>query len=279
MANNHKYKSAFPYLGGKMVLLDRIYPYFPKHIHYVDVFGGSLAVTINKIPSIHETVNDINGHVINFFKVLREQPEKLIEKIKLTPFSREEFNQAWIGMHDQNLDPVERARCFYIRARQSYGATGMHQMSNGWRRTNFNGKSNASVWINTLNQLYEIAERLQNVQIENRDAFQLLHEMDNRQTFFYVDPPYVMSTRTGKKYSHEMDDMGHITLISILNRMKGKVMLSGYESELYQEHLHDHWTMIKFPFSTSNIGKSPKQTCIWMNYQENEITDQLSLEL
>jgi len=113
MSGDRKKLIAINYFGSKFSLVNQLIPYFPEHNHFVDLFCGSLSVTLNKPISKIETANDINGEIINFFKVLRESPDRLIELLKLTPISRKEFNESW----DRNCDNTERARRFFIRSR------------------------------------------------------------------------------------------------------------------------------------------------------------------
>src|SRR4030042_3344170 len=167
---------AFGWYGGKYSHLDWLLPLLPDCHHYCEPFGGSAAVLLNRDPSPVETYNDIDGEVVNFFGVLRDQKEALIEAIGLTPFSREEFQLA-IEKPDGSVSGLERARRFYIRARQV--RTGLAQTaSNGrWaycRLTSRAGMAGAvSRWLGAVEDLSEIAQRLLRVQIENDQAKKL----------------------------------------------------------------------------------------------------------
>src|SRR5207249_1354239 len=121
---------AFGWYGGKYSHLDWILPLLPKAHHYCEPFGGSAAILINREPSPLETYNDVDGEVVNFFRVLRDQKEGLIEAIGLTPFSREEFELAISGP-TEGISDLERARRFYVRARQV--RTGLAQKASSGR--------------------------------------------------------------------------------------------------------------------------------------------------
>lgn len=131
---------AFGWYGGKYSHLDWLLPLLPRTHHYCEPFGGSAAVLLNREPSPVETYNDLDGEVVNFFRVLREQTEELVKAIALTPFSREEFELA-VSPPDENISDLERARRFYVRARQA--RTGLAQTATLGRWANC---INTSVW-------------------------------------------------------------------------------------------------------------------------------------
>ena len=226
---------AFGWYGGKYSHLDWLLPLLPDCLHYCEPFAGSGAVLMNRNPSPVETYNDIDGEVVNFFRVLRENKNELIEKLSLTPFSREEFGLAC--QLDPDLTPVERARRFYVRARQV--RTGLAQMASIGRWANCKNTSRSGMsgvvsrWLGGIEQLDFIAERFLRVQIENRPANELIKLYDSEETLFYCDPPYIHETRGDKKaYGYEMTDEMHKQLAEVLNSVKGKVALSNYDCEL-----------------------------------------------
>src|SRR3989304_1550064 len=165
---------AFGWYGGKFSHLSWLLPLLPECHHYCEPFGGSAAVLLNREPSPVETYNDIDGEVVNFFRVLREHKDKLIEAIGLTPFSREEFYLALSS--DDTISDLERARRFFIRARQA--RTGLAQTASLGRWANCKlttrgGMSGAvSRWLGSVEGLAQVAERLLRVQIENRPALE-----------------------------------------------------------------------------------------------------------
>src|SRR5207253_6935636 len=165
---------AFGWYGGKYSHLDWLLPLLPTCHHYCEPFAGSAAVLLNRQPSPVETYNDLDGEVVNFFRVLRDQKEELIEAIGLTPFSREEFSLA-VTANDK-LPDLERARRFFIRARQV--RTGLAQTASLGRWANCKNTSRAGMsgvvsrWLGSIEALPGIAERLLRVQLENRPALE-----------------------------------------------------------------------------------------------------------
>lgn len=261
---------AFGWYGGKFSHLDWLLPLLPICHHYCEPFGGSAAVLLNRDPSPVETYNDIDGEVTNFFRVLRDQKDRLVEMIGLTPFSREEFQLA-IEFPNTNISDVERARRFYVRARQV--RTGLAQTaSNGrWancRNTSRSGMSGAvSRWLGAVDDLPGIAERLIRVQIENDDAISLIQRYDTPETLFYCDPPYPHESRGDiQSYAYEMTDEQHEKLASILNTVKGKVAFSTYRSPI-TDKLYNTWYRFDASIRTIHSVKQPRQEVLYTNYE------------
>jgi DNA adenine methylase len=260
----------FGYYGGKFSHLDWLLPLLPECHHYCEPFAGSGAVLLNRQPSPIETYNDLDGEVANFFRVLREQGDELARQIGLTPFSREEF--AIACKLDPNAGPLERARRFYVRARQV--RTGLAQTASlgRWancKQTSRSGMSGViSRWLGGVAQLPEIAERLIRVQIENRPAIDVIRLYDSPTTLFYCDPPYVHSTRgDSKAYKHEMTDEQHRELAELLNSVKGKVAISNYDCKLFDElYPAENWRKLMSRPRTNHSTKGQRTEAVWMNY-------------
>jgi DNA adenine methylase len=263
----------FGWYGGKFSHLEWLLPLLPDAHHYCEPFAGSGAVLLNRMPSPVETYNDVDGEVVNFFKVLREQPEELTRAIALTPFSREEYHRA-IRELPSNLPrskrAVERARRFYIRARQT--RTGLAQTASLGRWANCRDTSRSGMsgvisrWLGGVEALPDIAERLLRVQIENRPATDVIRLYDTKKTLFYCDPPYLHDTRgDSKAYGFEMDEQAHIDLASVLHRVKGKVALSGYRNKL-MDKLYRDWRRFDADPKHCHSIKKLRQECVWMNY-------------
>lgn len=275
-ARSRKKVIAFGWYGGKYSHLDWLLPYLPPCHHYCEPFGGSGAVLLNRDPSPVETYNDLDGEVVNFFKALRNNPEELIRLIALTPFSREEF--ALACELDSSLSDIERARRFYVRARQV--RTGLAQTASLGRWANCKNTSRSGMsgvisrWMGGIEQLEQIANRLLRVQIENRPATELISLYDDVNTLFYCDPPYIHSTRgDNKAYEYEMTDEQHIELARILNNVKGKVAISNYDCELMDTlYPAPKWKKIFAPAKQINSTHDIRQEVLWINYsleQEN----------
>ncbi len=261
---------AFGWYGGKYSHLDFILPHLPNNAsHFCDVFGGSAAVILNRIPAPVETYNDIDSELVNFFQVLRDQGKQLIKRISLTPFSREELVKAC--SNEPGLSNLERARRFYVRARQT--RTGLAQTSSEGRwahcvLTSRAGMAGAvSRWLGAVEGLPEIVQRLQRVQIENAPALEIIERYDSQETLFYLDPPYVHISRgDSKAYGHEMSDNDHIELSESLHRIKGRAVLSGYSSNLYDK-IYSDWNKVDASARLCNSSKSLRQECLWMNFE------------
>ena len=264
---------AFGWYGGKFSHLEWLLPLLPTTTHYCEPFGGSAAVLLNRLPSPVETYNDLDGEVVNFFRVLREQKEALIEAIGLTPFSKAEFERA-IAEPDDTLTALERARRFYIRARQV--RTGLAQTASAGRwahcvLTSRAGMAGAvSRWLGSVEALPEIAQRLLRVQIEHAPAIEVIQRYDTPNTLFYCDPPYPHEARgDSKAYRFEMTDDDHRTLAAVLQQVEGKVAISGYHCNLMDE-LYGDWQIIEAPVKKAHSVKQPRREVLWTNYDVQE---------
>lgn len=264
---------AFGWYGGKYSHLDFILPNLPEDAdHFCDVFGGSAAVIINREPAPVETYNDIDSELTNFFRVLRDPAtsEQLIRAIGLTPFSREELVIACTA--DQDIDPLERARRFFVRARQT--RTGLAQTSSEGRwahclLTSRAGMAGAvSRWLGSVDGLSEIVQRLQRIQIENVPALEAIERYDTPKTLFYLDPPYVHDSRgDSTAYGAEMTDADHMELAETLFEIDGRAAISGYRSDLYDE-LYRGWRRIDADPKLCHSVRSERQECLWVNYEQ-----------
>jgi DNA adenine methylase len=263
---------AFGWYGGKFNHLNWLLPLLPETEHYCEPFGGSAAVLINRPPSPVETYNDLDSEVVNFFQVLRTQKEELIQAIGLTPFSREELKKA-INGKGEKLSDVERARRFFVRARQT--RTGMAQVSREgrWAHCLLCSRSGmgaaVSRWLGSVDGLSEIAQRLLRVQIEHAPAVEVIKRYDSDKTLFYCDPPYPHETRgDSNMYAFEMSDEEHAELAELLRNVKGKVAVSSYDCKLMDE-LYAGWNKIKSPSKLTHSVKKPRTEILWTNYDPN----------
>lgn len=244
-------KPPFPYYGGKARMAPWIASLLPSHRVYCEPFAGSAAVLFAKPRSPYEVLNDVDGNVVTFFRVLRDQPTQLQEACWLTPFARDEYNAC--DLTEAGLDDVERARRFFVCATQSFNANGTFQGRSSWAPSLRQGSSKANSTRRRVDDFDEIAGRLRGVTIENRTALDILATFDTPDTVFYVDPPYLGDTRSslryerGKRirdYAHDLTtDEEHRALSAALHTVKGTVLLSGYGSPLYAE-LYDGWSRV-----------------------------------
>ena len=260
---------AFGWYGGKFSHLEWLLPLLPEAHHYCEPFAGSGAVLINRLPAAVETYNDIDGEVVNFFRVLREDPDGLTRLIALTPFSREEFYVA-VSPNPPDVTPLERARRFYVRARQA--RTGLAQTATLGRWANCKNTSRAGMsgvisrWFGGIEGLSDIGARLLRVQIENRPAVDVIKLYDSADTLFYCDPPYLHETRgDSKAYGFEMDEAEHKALAGALRDIKGKAAISGYRCDL-MDRLYKGWRRFDADEKHCHSIKQLRQESVWMNY-------------
>lgn len=264
-----KKKIAFGWYGGKYSHLDWLLPLLPEIQHYCEPFGGSAAVLFNRMPAPVETYNDIDGELVNFFRVLRDDKDNLLEAIGLTPFSREEFERA-IQNPTEPISDLERARRFFIRARQVRTGLAQTASSGRWAHcllTSRAGMAGAvSRWLGSVEGLSEIAQRLLRVQIEHAPAVEVIRRYDSEQTLFYCDPPYPHDSRgDDNAYAFEMTDEDHRELAEVLHQVKGKVALSSYKSQL-MSMLYGDWQCIEAPARKVYSVKQERVELLWINY-------------
>lgn len=253
------------YYGSKWRLSSWIIDQFPAHVCYVEPYCGSAAVFFNKPPSQIEVLNDLDGEIVNFFEVLRNNTDEFIRLIELTPYSRDEYELATNEI--EKTDPIERARLFYLRVWQGWGGSKLHK-NGGWRyQHSYNrGKSVIEDWRSTVH-LFEAAHRLMNAFIENDCATKVIERYDQPDTLFYLDPPYLPSERCERwkntAYAAEMDHEDHENLLQKIVKIEGMVIISGYPSELYEDYLHN-WSRVQKKSRTTNTQKLGTEI-VWFN--------------
>ncbi|MGO9119040.1 MAG: DNA adenine methylase [Desulfomonilaceae bacterium] len=235
------------YYGGKCRLVSKLLPFVPDHQTYVEVFSGGAALFFAKDTSPVEVINDLDSGLVNLYRVLRD-PEKFKRfqfLVSLTPYSREEHarcKSTWADCDDE----VERAHRWFIINRMCYGGI----FDSGFGRSVKSGRNgmatNVASYLSAIDRLPQIAARLMSVQIENLDFREIITAYDRPETFFYLDPPYVLSTRKVKAYRHEMSDQDHAELVDLLLHMKGKAVLSGYSNPFYESLESAGWARHDF---------------------------------
>jgi DNA adenine methylase len=280
--------SAFAWYGGKFSQLDWLLPLLPPCKHFVDVFGGSGAVVMNRAPSPMETYNDLDKNVVHFFRVIRDPAklQELLRQLELTPYSREERTLAHLSLHGQepeNIDEIERARRFFVLARQT--TRGQVQMQHSplgiWKCTRDAMSrgivGTVSSWQYGIDGLAAVAARFRNIQVENYPATRIIELYDMPDTLFYADPPYVQDTRETshrrRDYTNEMTDNDHRDLAAALHRIRGRAAISGFPSQLYDE-LYGDWNKIMMPRlanTSSYRGEYTQESAerievLWTNY-------------
>lgn len=271
---------AFPYYGGKIRHLPFLFKCLPEgsDFHFVDVFGGSGAVALNMVPRYHiVTYNDIDKRLVHFFTTLRDSPHKLIQAIEWTPYAREEFMLACINTkggedigwlwEDHN---VEYARQFYAQLCLSYGNL-PNQVGMRFAKDISIGTPPSKTFARRRQNLEAVVERMKDMQIENKDAADMIRTYDTPNTLFYIDPPYVPDSRVSNNdYLHDMTEQDHIDLCELLRSCDASIIISGYRSELY-DNLYADWERIDdkakgFHHSAGRVKGATRQESIWRNY-------------
>lgn len=252
-------KPPFSYYGGKTTLAPRIAGLLPPHDHYVEPFAGSLAVLLAKAPSRAETVNDLDGDLMTFWRVLRDQPDELERVCALTPHSRAELAVA----KDLAVeDDLERARRVFVRLTQSR-ANSMKRT--GWRYGRTINKVLATHTVDLVRHVAPAAWRLRNVSLESRDAIEVVRDYGSEPTVcIYADPPYLGSTRAANYGVEMLDDDIHAQLAAALRECEASVVLSGYASPLYDE-LYTGWHRTELKAPTALSGRAAENEVLWSN--------------
>lgn len=282
MATAQQLRSPIPWFGGKGNAVRKLLPLIPAHRIYVEPFGGGASLLFAKAPSPVEVYNDLDSDLVNLFRVLRdpEKFERFYRLVALTPYSREEYYHCR-DTYATQTDELERAYRFFIAVRQGFSG----HIRNGWSyslTTSNRGMAGAvSRYLSIIEQLPQIHERLMRVQIEHDDYRNVLERYDTPQTFFYLDPPYVPTTRKSGSYTHEMAEEDHRELVEQLLTLKGKVLLSCYYHPVYEPLERAGWKKLDFPTACHAAGRTrgtgllgrgaalrrqPRTESVFMNY-------------
>lgn len=254
--------------GGKRYLASRIIELFPVHRIYLEPFGGGASVLLNKNPVEVETYNDLDLRITRLFRVLRDQGESFVAKVQHTPYSQVEFETA--AKYPANATDLEKAVCDFVRWRQSFGGKGKNwSYTTGRARGGMAGDVNA--WWTAIDMLPQIIDRLRRVQITCQPALEAIDRFDHRDAVIYCDPPYVHGSRSAGStdvYGVEMSDADHQELAKCLRDCKGKVVISGYPSPLYDQ-LYAGWRIVDFDIANHAAGgrsKARETERLWLNF-------------
>jgi len=255
-------KPVLRYHGGKWAISDWILSHLPQHRIYVEPFGGAASVLLLKDRSFSEVYNDLDGEVVNLFRVLQSRTtyRELAIKLRYTPYSRAEFVLAYTPSDD----PVERARRLLIRSWMGHSSVGAHRKT-GYR-TNVRyvrRRAPSGDWRRLVDHLDRVVDRLRDVNIESVSAVDVIQGHDEIDTLFYVDPPYPLELRHGKVYRHEMTDQQHCELASLLQSVQGMVVISGYPCRLYDDDLYPDWHRVERKTYADQYGE--RTEVLWIS--------------
>lgn len=278
------WRPALRYLGGKFRLAPAIIEHLPAHRTYVEPYGGAMSVLLRKPRSYAEVYNDLDGEVVNLFRVLKNLDEQweplpgaadeLVRLIKLTPFAREEFEAAYVV----SPDPIERARRLIVRSFMGHGsnATNINRTTGFRVNSSRSGTTPAGDWAAYPPALAAVGYRIrQGVAIEQRPALEVIAQHDGPETLHFLDPPYPHSTRSGKRiggaiytaYVHEMTDEDHLELLTALHGVEGMVVLCGYRCPMYDDALAG-WRTVEMKAQAD--GGRERTEVLWFNPQAEE---------
>lgn len=269
MEHGNRIRPALRYHGAKFRLAPWILQHFPIHTCYVEPYGGAAGVLLQKRRSYAEVYNDLDGDVVNFFRVLRDPAQRavLLESLALTPYARDEFVLSW----EPTDDAIERARRLCVRAQMGFGSAGATKGVTGFRIDTKRPYNTAQhLWMEYPDALAAVGARFAGVLIENRPALDVMSAHDGHGTLHFVDPPYMLGTRvlqgSGRGYyRHEMTDDDHVELLGALRELNGMVIVAGYETDLYHDTLRG-WRIEKTISSASaRKGSVSRTEVLWMN--------------
>ncbi len=256
---------ALKYPGSKWRIADRIVGMIPPHHTYCEPFFGSGAVFFRKQPSDIEIINDLDSDVVNLFRCIRQDPERLARMVMATPYSRQEYGDSFADLDMWQWDGCYGSACrFLVRCWQGHGSRNDGYKA-GWKYDAVGREKMYALWdwYRLPGWIVETAERLRMVQVEHRPALDVIRRFNYSNVFMYLDPPYLLGTRNRKQYRHEMTDADHAVLLDTILATSAKVMISGYASGMYDGRLKD-WNRAELQ---SNAEHGMRRTeVVWMNY-------------
>lgn len=262
-------KPPFGYYGAKQRLAGQIINSLPPHNAWVEACCGSAAITLAKSPAPIEVINDQHDQIVNLFDQLRDNAKALCRAVSLTPYSRAEFQRAL--KRDEDIGPLERARRFLVATMMTINGTNGTNCGFSFSQSYVRSGREARVnrWYNLPQRLEEVAERLRNIRIENRDARELVEMFSDRPaTLVYLDPPYFV--RRDHKYVIDANDEEfHVQLLEICCKARCMILISGYDTKLYRSVLThaSGWTTksITARVRGTNGTDQPRVELLWMN--------------
>jgi len=250
-------KGPILWFGGKGNMTAKLLPLLPAHHTYVEVFGGGAALLFTKQPVPVEVYNDLDEGLVNFFRVLRDPDgaKELQRLASLTPYSRAEYYYNRDYWQDE-ADPVQRAYRWWCVARMSFSGCLGRSWSYTRTCTRRGMSGSCSQWLSVIEDLPRFHERIMRVQIECDDFRKVIPRYDTAETLFYCDPPYVTDTRRMGGYAHEMNEQDHKELVELLLGITGKVVVSGYNHDIYNPLVDNGWRQINYKTACYATGRT-----------------------
>ena len=278
----HLYNVPFAWIGSKANMLDVIMPNIPEHKHYVEPFCGTAIVYLHKAPARISTLNDIDGHIVNFFRVLqdKDKTKDLLRRLRYTPWAKSEYRKACLLLSsNREMEDVTRAWAFYVAQYMSMKKSYYSDQQGrgfGYDRKISSGSPHYISFVGKVRRLVENAQKLRQCQVMNEDGVDVMRRFDGEETFMFVDPPYPSTTVRSKSriYSTEYNDELHYRLIDFVMTAKSKIMLASYPNELYDKLLESSWIRIdktkhiSAGYYTSKRRKQSRRIeSLYLNYQ------------
>lgn len=256
-------RSIIKYYGGKHYMAKYLLELIPKHDLYIEPFFGGGNMFFSKPPSKMEIVNDLADNIYALYKVIADENKykKLQHRLELTPY-HSKFRNDYKQKLNEELTIEDRAFYYLYVNRTSFNGVGGFSCTKLIRN---NMIRSAYDYLSLIPQLDKIHNRLRNAVVENKDALELIKKYDDDDVFFYLDPPYIQSTRkSNQKYMIEMSDKDHEKMIDLILKSKAKIMLSGYDNEIYNKLVENKWNRLEL--------ESPNSCCdateyVWINYE------------
>ncbi|MDO5289355.1 MAG: DNA adenine methylase [Pseudomonadota bacterium] len=262
-ARPHVTRSVLRYFGGKWQIAPWVISHLPAHRVYVEPFGGAASVLLRKPRSRIEVYNDLDEEIVGLFRLLQDpvQCARLIRLLRRTPYARAEFERAFAP----TADPLERARRAIVRAYMAFHHEALFNLGKTTfadARHRSGNHCKAHEWASYPRHLVRVCQRLQGVVIERRDALEVLRAQDSPDTLFFVDPPYLPSTRSQSGYRHELDHGQHVALLERLLTIRGRAVVAGYPSQLYDQMLQG-WQRVERPHRAAG-SRRPRTEVLWI---------------
>lgn len=264
--------SPITYFGGKGGMFKEIISEFPDrslYNIYIEPFGGSFSVAFHRpYPVPVEIYNDLEKNVYSFFKVLsdRELFRQMKDLLDLSYYDETLRAEYIRDLREKDLSLVERAYRFFYVNRTSFNGVGGYSVTVNLIRRGLS--KDISAFLASIDNLPEFHQRLSRVTMMNEDALNVMRKFDSPKTFMYLDPPYVQETRGDTRYKVDMEDEGHRKLIEFCMTAKSKIMISGYDSSLYDVLLENGFHKKSFEFFCTDKVRTET---LWMNYESKAV--------